>query len=256
MFVDTHAHLDFPDFDLDREKLIKRSQAEGIELIVNVSSNLKGCFASLDLAGCYKIIYASIGIHPHHSQEARPEDLAVLEGLVKNEKVVAVGEVGLDFYRNLSPHDTQKELFIKFIDLAKRRKLPLIIHSRQAEEETWGILKKNSTQGLNGVVHCFSGSRAFLEKCLNLGLYISFTCNLTYKKSDNLRELVKAVPWDRLLLETDCPYLAPEGARGKRNEPANVKTLAQAMAQARNCEPDDIALQTTRNAKFLFNIPK
>lgn len=255
-FVDTHTHLDFPDFDLDRDELIKCSQAEGIELIINVSSSLKGCFTSLDLARRYEIIYASIGIHPHDSQEIRPEDLQLLEGLVKNEKVIAVGEVGLDFYRDLSPQDVQKELFIKFIDLANRTKLPLIIHSRQAEEETWDILKKNSGGSVKGVVHCFSGSRAFLEKCLYLGLHISFTCNLTYKKSDNLRELVKAVPWDRLLLETDCPYLAPEGARGKRNEPANVKILALAMAQARNCEPDDIALNTTRNAKLLFGIPK
>ena len=256
MFIDTHAHLDFPDFDLDRDELIKRSQAEGIELIINVSSSLKGCFASLDLARRYKIVYASIGIHPHDSRGIRQEDLLLLEGLVKDEKVIAVGEVGLDFYRNLSPRDTQKELFIKFVDLANRTKLPLIIHSRQAEGETWDILKKNSKGSVKGVVHCFSGSSDFLEKCLNLGLYISFTCNLTYKKSDNLRELVKAVPWDRLLLETDCPYLAPEGARGKRNEPANVKILALAMAKARNCEPDDIALNTTRNAKFLFDIPK
>lgn len=252
-FIDTHAHLDFPDFDADREEVIRRSQEEGIDSIINVGSSLKGCFAAIDLASRYEIIYASIGIHPHSAGEIDSSGFEQLKSLLTSKKVVAIGEIGLDFYRNLSPVETQKELFRKFVDLSITSNLPLIIHSRQAEEETLGILKEKAGK-LKGVLHCFSGSRDFLESCLNLDLYISFTCNITYKKSDNLRELVKLIPEDRLLLETDCPYLSPEGMRGKRNEPVNVKLLAKAIAELRNCSIEAIAKNTTGNAGRLFHL--
>lgn len=265
MFIDTHAHLDFPDFDADREEVIRRSQEEGINSIINVGSSQKGCFAAVDLASRYENIYASVGIHPHCAGEIDDNGFKQLQGLlrvpsgvgappgVRAKKVVAIGEVGLDLYRNLSPIDTQKELFRKFIDLSITVNLPLIIHSRQAEEETLGILKEKAGK-LKGVLHCFSGSRDFLRSCLDLGLHISFTCNITYKKSDNLRELVKLIPEDRLLLETDCPYLSPEGMRGKRNEPANVKLLAKAIAELRNCSIEALAKSTTGNARRLFHL--
>jgi len=273
MFIDTHAHLDLPDFDPDREEVIRRSQEEGINSIINVGSSLKGCFAAVDLARRYENIYASVGIHPHSSGEIDDNGFEQLKSVLlvsplragpapasiggaragRAKKVVAIGEVGLDFYRNLSPVDTQKKLFRKFVDLSITENLPLILHSRQAEEETLGILKEKAGK-LKGVLHCFSGSRDFLRSCLDLGLYISFTCNITYKKSDNLRELVKLVPEDRLLLETDCPYLSPEGMRGKRNEPVNVKLLAKAIAELRKCSIEAIAKSTTENAGRLFGL--
>jgi TatD DNase family protein len=259
MFTDTHAHLDLPDFDVDREEVIRRSREEGVKSIINVGSSLKGCFAAVDLASRYENIYASVGIHPHSAGEIDDNGFKQLKGLLpaplgaRAKKVVAIGEVGLDFYRNLSPVDTQKELFRKFVDLSVTANLPLIIHSRQAEEETLEILKEKARK-LRGVVHCFSGSRDFLRSCLDLGLDISFTCNITYKKSDNLRELVKLVPEDRLLLETDCPYLSPEGMRGKRNEPVNIKVLAGKIAELRNCSIEEIAAKTTRNAVRLFGL--
>lgn len=252
--IDTHAHLDFPDFDNDRDQVLKHAKAGGVEAIINVSSSLKGCRAALDLAKRYESVYATIGIHPHDCQDVNQDTFTAIESFVASPKVVAIGEVGLDFYRNLSPADIQKETFSRFIKLSLSAGLPLIIHSRQAERDTLEILKKNTKGSLNGVVHCFSGSPAFLEDCLRLGLYISFTCNITYKKSGELRQLVRSIPLERLLLETDCPYLAPEGMRGKRNEPANVKILAGKIAELRNCGIEEIALATTENAKRLFGI--
>ncbi len=254
MLVDTHAHLDFSDFDPDRKEILQSASQAGVKYIINVSSDMRGCLASSELARNYENIFASIGIHPHSAAEVSQEDWARIPGLLKNEKVVAVGEVGLDYYRNLSPQDKQRELFARFIGLSIDSKLPLIIHSREAEADTIALLKTAAGANIKGVVHCFSGSRDFCQKCLDLGLSISFTCNVTYKKSEALRELVKYVPSDRILLETDCPYLSPEGQRGKRNQPANVRLLAQFIADLRGCSLEDIAKNTSENAIRLFQL--
>src|SRR3989338_11662923 len=251
MFIDTHAHLDFSDFDNDREDVLKRAQEKGIERIINVSSSISGCARSLELAHRYESIYTSIGVHPHDVKEIDDKAFKQIESLAHSEKVIAIGEVGLDFYRNLSPEDIQRNFFRKFIELSVALGLPLIIHSRAAEEETLKILNDFSGK-IQGVIHCFSGSKNFLEECLHLGLPISVTCNITYKKSGSLRELVRYIPPERLLLETDCPYLAPEGFRGKRNEPSNVRLLAECIAELRKCSIEEIAAQTTENAKRLF----
>lgn len=255
MLIDTHAHLDFSDFDAEREEVIARAAEAGVKHIINVSSDLRGCLASLELIKKYENIFASIGIHPHSAAQINEEDFQRIPGFLKNKKVVAVGEVGLDYYRNLSPHDKQRELFSRFIGLSLDSQLPLIIHSREAEADTISILKSGAAgANIKGVVHCFSGSRNFCQECLDLGLYISFTCNVTYKKSEALRELVKYIPSDRLLLETDCPYLSPEGMRGKRNEPTNVKLLAQFIADLKGCSLEEIAKNTTDNAIRLFRL--
>lgn len=254
MFIDTHSHLDFPDFDSDRDSLINRLPQDGIEAVISVGSNLKGSVASLELAKKYSSVYASVGVHPHDAKEINADTFNKIKEMAGAEKVVAIGEVGLDFYRLLSPVEAQKEAFVKFIELSQSCGLPLIIHSRQAEKETIEILKENTKGNLRGVVHCFSGGRDFLKSCLDLGLYISFTCNITYKKSDTLRELVKFSPLGRMLLETDCPYLAPEGMRGERNEPANVKILAQIIARLRGCSIEEVAQNTSENAKTLFGL--
>ena len=247
----THAHLDFSDFDTDRDDVLLRAQEKGVGLIINVSSNLKGCRRSLELARQYECVYASVGIHPHDVNKVDESVFEQVKGLASLNKVVAIGEVGLDFYRNLSPEDVQRNFFRKFIELSVALGLPLIIHSRAAEEETLKILNDFSGK-IRGVLHCFSGSGLFLAQCVKLGFYISFTCNVTYKKSDVLRGLIKDVPLERLLLETDCPYLSPEGFRGKRNEPSNVRFLAEFIAELRKCSIEEIAAQTTENAKRLF----
>ena len=254
MLVDTHAHLDFPDFDPQRQEVIARAGQAGVKYIINVSSDLRGCAASLELARNYENIFAAIGIHPHSAEETREEDFQRIPGLLKNKKVVAIGEVGLDYYRNLSPQDRQRDLFSRFIGLSLETKLPMIIHSREAETDTISILKSRGGENVKGVVHCFSGSLDFCRQCLDLGLSISFTCNVTYKKSEASRELVKYVPSNRLLLETDCPYLSPEGLRGKRNEPANVRLLAQFIADLRGCNFEEIARNTSDNAIKLFRL--
>lgn len=254
MFIDTHAHLDFPDFDSDRDNLINRLPQDDVDAVISVGSSLKGSVASVELAKKYPPVYASVGVHPHDASDINSDTFGRIKELSSSEKVVAIGEVGLDFYRLLSPAEKQKEAFVKFIELSYLSGLPLIIHSRQAEQDTIEILKVNAKGSLRGVVHCFSGSRDFLKDCLDLGLFISFTCNITYKKSDTLRELVKFTPFDRMLLETDCPYLSPEGMRGKRNEPANVKVLAQIVAQLRGCAIEEVAGKTSENAKTLFGL--
>mgnify|MGYP001573220976 FL=1 len=254
MLVDTHAHLDFSDFYAEREEVITKAAQAGVKYIINVSSDLRGCLESLELIKKYENIFVAIGVHPHSAAQISEEDFQRIPGFLKNKKVVAVGEVGLDYYRNLSPQDKQRELFSRFIGLSLDSQLPLIIHSREAEADTIALLKTAAGANIKGVVHCFSGSQDFCRQCLDLGLHISFTCNVTYKKSDALRELVKYVPSDRLLLETDCPYLSPEGLRGKRNEPANVRLLAQFIADLRSCSFEEIAKNTSDNAFRLFQL--
>ena len=255
MLIDTHCHLDFPDFDLDRATVIERAKQEGVGCMINIGSSLRGSQAGVDLARQYDFIYASIGIHPHEADKADQEVIRRIEQLCKEPKVVAIGEIGLDYYRGISSAQGQKQLFTALLDLAKSQSLPVIIHCRQAQEDTFKILKeKNITCG---VVHCFSGDEVFLRQCLDLNLHVSFTCNLTYKKAQSLRNLARLVPLERLLLETDAPFLPPEGLRGRRNESGYLKYLAEELAQIKGVDKDEIARVTTANAKVLFklNIP-
>lgn len=252
MFIDTHCHLDFPEFDNDRDEVIKRSREDGIGFIINIGSSLKGSQASLELARHYEFIYAAIGVHPHDADSFSEKTYSAIKELAGKEKVVAIGETGLDYYRNLSSPQNQKALFISLINLSKELNLPLVIHTRLAEADTLKILK--SAMPVRGVVHCFSGDDNFLKECLDLGFLLSFTCNITYKKADNLRNIVKNAPLERILLETDAPYLAPEGLRGRRNEPINVKALAEMIAQIKQIGVEQVAAVTTDNAKKLFNL--
>lgn len=254
MLVDTHCHLDFPEFNDDREEVIKRAKAAGVEYIINVGSSLENSRAAIKLSQSYPQVFASVGIHPHDAKDFSETNLLEIKELSKNHKVIAIGEVGLDFYRNLSEENVQEEAFRKFINLAKEKNLPLIFHCRDAQADFLRILKEESFPRMRGVVHCFSGDSDFLKQCLDLGFYISFTCNITYKKADNLRQVLKLAPLDRLLLETDAPYLSPEGFRGKRNEPCQVKLLAEYITKIRNTAFDEIAQATTENARELFKI--
>jgi TatD DNase family protein len=252
MLADTHCHLDFPEFNPDREEVIARARSQDIDFIVNIGSSLAGSRMSLELARRHDFIYASIGLHPHEADKYDQNTHAELVELAKHDKVVAIGEIGLDYYRNYSKAENQKQLFLSLLKLAKDMDLPVIIHNRLAQQDTLMILKEYLP--LKAVVHCFSGDEIFLRECLNSGFFVSFTCNITYKKADNLRGLVDKAPLERLFLETDAPFLPPEGFRGRRNEPVYVKFLAQEIARIKGVDIQEVARITTENAKIFFNI--
>jgi TatD DNase family protein len=252
MLIDTHCHLDFPAFDPDRDQVIQRAQQAGINYFINIGATLESSQASCALAHKYPGIYASVGVHPHDADTFDSQSEARIRQLAGEKKVVAIGETGLDYYRNLSAKENQKQAFLKQIALAKDLNLPVVVHCRQAEEETLQILK--SVLPLQVVVHCFSGDERFLKECLACGFFISYTCNITYKKASILREMINLTPLNRLMLETDAPYLSPEGFRGKRNEPAQIKLLADEASRIKGVSFNQIADQTTQNAKDFFKL--
>lgn len=253
MLIDTHCHLDFPEYDADRAEVIERSIEQGVSRIINVGSSLKGSLDSVALAEKYDCVFAAVGLHPHEAQSFNTEAEGAIRQLAKRKKVVAIGEIGLDFYRNFSKPEDQRLMFERLLGLAKEVSLPVVIHSREAEAEVLKYLL--AAMPVEALVHCFSGDESFMRSCLDMGFYISFTCNITYKKAQNLRDLVKVMPMDRLLLETDAPYLSPEGLRGRRNEPAHVKLLAAEVARIKGCSVEEIEGATTNNAVKFFNLP-
>ncbi|MCM8763056.1 MAG: TatD family hydrolase [Candidatus Omnitrophica bacterium] len=250
--IDTHCHLDFPEFDLDRDDVIRRAKDTGIGYIINIGSSLEGSRQAVALSKQYTFIYATVGIHPHEADKVNEEIYAQLKHLAKENKVVAIGEIGLDYYKNYSLISNQKKLFKTLAELAKDLGLPLIIHCRQAEEDVLEILKPLLPHKI--VLHCFSGNTDFLQACLDLGFFISFTLNITYKKAQNLRTLVKIAPLERIFLETDAPFLPPESLRGRRNEPAYVKILAEEIARIKDINFEEVAAITTANAQKFFNL--
>ncbi|MFH1996136.1 MAG: TatD family hydrolase [Candidatus Omnitrophota bacterium] len=255
MIIDTHCHLDFKDFDKDRPEVIRRAKDAGVGALINVGSTVENSIASVRLSDQYENVYASVGIHPHDASSYGEDALEALRSLAKNTpKVIAIGEVGLDYYRNLSPKDKQAECLAGFARLSKELDKPLIIHSRDAMKETVAILEKETGGRLRGVMHCFSGNAEELERCLGLGLYVSFTCNATFKKAGGLREVIRRAPIERVLLETDAPFMSPEGKRGTRNEPANLVFLAETLAGLYGLSGNDIARITTHNANSLFRL--
>ncbi len=252
MLIDTHCHLDFPQYNEDRNAVIQRAKEAGVEYLVNIGATLDSSIASCELAREHATVYASVGVHPHDAAGFNKETEEKIRQLAARDKVVAIGETGLDYFRNLSSPEGQKQVFKKLIELAKDLDLPLVVHTRQAEEETLRILK--SAMPVRAVVHCFSGDETFLKECLALGFFISFTCNITYRKAQGLREMVKLTPLDKLMLETDAPYLSPEGFRGKRNEPLQIKLLVEAISQIKGVSFEEIADKTTHNAKGFFRL--
>jgi len=252
--IDTHCHLDFPEFNPDRESVIKRARENDVKLIINVGASLAASRFAVTLAREHEFIYAAVGIHPHEADKITEEDFSEIEDLAKDKKVVAIGETGLDYFRNLSSRAGQQQAFERFIGLADRLSLPLIIHCRDAREDCLAALTSGDRKS-KVLMHCFSGDETFLKRCLDSGFLVSFTCNITYKKAFNLREIVKIVPLDRFLLETDAPFLPLENLRGKRNEPMYIKSLAQQIAVIKNLDLEVIAQATSDNAKRFFNLP-
>lgn len=253
MLIDTHCHLDFPEFDKDRDEVIKRAKEKGIRYFINISSDYISNFRSLELSNTYHEIYVSLGIHPHYAKDVDETVFGRIKELAKeNKNVVSIGETGFDFYKNISPKEIQLKVFNRFLELAEELNLPVIIHNRNADREILELIKKFP---LKGVFHCFSGSKIFLKEVLDLGFYVSFTCNITYPNTQNLCEIVKETPIERILLETDSPFLPPQEKRGLRNEPVNLTYLVDKLAELKGLSREDIIRITGLNACQLFKLP-
>ncbi|PLX82587.1 MAG: radical SAM protein [Desulfuromonas sp.] len=253
--VDTHAHLDSNQFRDDREEVIARAIEGGISHILTIGCDLESSRASVEIARSHPRVYAAVGIHPHDAAQADPAGLQEIASLVaENDKVVAVGEIGLDFYRDRSPRPLQREAFRRQIRLAREAGKPIIVHDRDSHGEVLQILQEENAAEVGGVLHCFSGDIALARACIGMGFYISFAGPLTYPRNEALREVARAIPADHMLVETDCPYLAPQPLRGKRNEPAHVRHTARTLAEVKGLTVADIARITNLNAHYLFGI--
>ena len=258
MLIDTHTHLDDARYDSDREAMIARARDAGVEAFVTIGCDLATSRAAIGLADRYPFVYASIGVHPHEVKHIGDMWYDEFRRLAMHKKVVAYGEIGLDYHYNHSSPKDQRNRFREQVALARELKLPVIIHTREAQEDTIAILKEEKASDVGGVFHCFSGDAWLAKDALDLGFYLSFSGVLTFQNAAVLREIAKTVPLDRLLIETDCPYLTPVPHRGKRNEPAYVSLVAGQLAQIFSSDPtlstDTIGRITTDNAKRLFKI--
>jgi len=249
--IDTHCHLDM----LKSEEDLKES-LEKVDFLITIGCDKEEIRKAIEIANKYENVYASIGYHPYDVNEITDEDLRELEKLAKNEeKVIAIGECGLDYYRDITPKDKQVYFFEKQIEIAKQLNLPLIVHSREASRDTEKILEKYAPYPASGIIHCFGGDIQMMEKCVDMGFYISFAGNITYPKADSLREVLKKVPLDRLLLETDSPFLAPQKKRGKPNKPSYIFYTRDFVANLLGISPEELEKITDENAKRLFKIP-
>lgn len=253
--VDSHAHLDAKPFAADLDAVIERARKNSVEHLLTVGCDLESSRSSVDLALRYANIYASVGIHPHDARSVNDSVMDELSRMIESvEKVVAVGETGLDFYRDHSPRELQRSAFRRHIQLAKETGKPLIIHDRDAHDEVIQIMQEEHAAAAGGVLHCFSGDLAMARKCIEMGFYISFAGPLTYPKNQALRGIAQTLPIEVMLVETDCPYLSPQTWRGKRCEPAYVRATAEKLAEIKGLTIEDVARITSLNAWRLFGI--
>jgi TatD DNase family protein len=265
MYIDSHAHLDGKRFDSDREQVLQRARAAGVETIlaIGIGDSPGTLDCAIKLADRYPQLYATVGIHPHEAQLATDAALEELEQLSKHPKVIAWGEIGLDYFYDHSPRDVQARVFIRQMEQARAAKLPIIIHCRPSEnsENAWDdilqlIREHCGSSGLGGILHCFTGGVHHARAALELGFLISFAGNLTFPKAEGIREVAKEVPLDRVLIETDSPFLAPAPHRGKRNEPAFVVEVAGKLAELRGLTPEEVGAQTSVNFSRFFSLSK
>lgn len=250
---DTHAHMLDDRFDEDRDTLVSQLPQKRVRLMLEA-----GCYAGeipdqLALADCHAHVFTSVGVHPHEAADMGPDDLDVMSAAASHPKVVAVGEIGLDYHYDHAPRPIQRARFAEQLDFAEAHKLPVIIHSREAQQDTLELLKARKNK-LRGVMHCFSGSLETAKECLKLGLYISFAGPVTFHNAERLWALAEWLPLDRMLIETDCPYLAPEPHRGKRNDPSYVSFVCEKIAEIRHMEPEAFAEAAFINGCTLFGI--
>ncbi|MDD4334738.1 MAG: TatD family hydrolase [Desulfotomaculaceae bacterium] len=251
---DTHAHLNDKAYDADRDEMIQRARQAGITLIVNIGFNLTSSRESIDLADSYDLIYASVGIHPHDAAEAGPGYLLELQKMARHPKVVAIGEIGLDYFRDLSPRPVQRKVFLEQMALAKKLQKPIIIHDRDAHGDMMDILRKEKLGPAGGVMHCYSGSWEMARELLAMGFYLSIAGPVTFPNASKSKEVAAKVPADRLLIETDAPYLAPMPYRGRRNEPAHILYTAAEIARLRGIKKEDLVQMCAENGRKLFRI--
>ncbi len=256
MWIDTHTHLDDNQFDSQRARVVARAQQAGVVAMLAVGTTADSSQTCVDLAGRFDAVFAAVGIQPNHTEQAEPDDWERIVRLSGEDRVVAVGETGLDRYWDYSPWAVQQDYFDRHIRLAQRRDLPLIIHMRDCERETVAMLEAASGRHtLRGVMHAFTGSAETAARCIELGLHVSFAGMVTYKKSEELRAVAREIPAERLLVETDCPYLSPHPQRGQRpNEPALIVHTASCLAEVRGVDLATLAAQTTENTRRLFRI--
>ncbi|MFW6287620.1 MAG: TatD family hydrolase [bacterium] len=254
--IDTHAHLDFPRYDKDRNDIIAKAWDSGISYIVNVGADMISSRRSIGLAEEYPFIFATVGVHPHDASDVNQDLLDELREMAAHDRVVAIGEIGLDYHYDNSPREVQKSAFRDQLKLADELSLPVVIHSREADEDTLEILKAGFNQNNGGIMHCFGSGLKMAIECLDMGMYLAFGGVSTFKNADDLREVIKAVPLDRILLETDSPYLTPEPFRGKRNEPRYVRFVAEKIAEIKSLDLIEVAETTTSNAIKVYGLPE
>jgi TatD DNase family protein len=257
--VDSHAHIDFPQFADDREAMLQRARDAGVGtlLAIGTGPGPEKLDAAIPFAEQHDWIYTSVGIHPHEAKEVSPQHLDELARLAQHPKVIAWGEIGLDYFYDHSPRDVQATVFRSQMELAHAAKLPIIIHCRDAWDDCLALIEQHwRPTGLAGILHCFTGTFAHAKRGLDMGFLVSFAGNATYPKTQNIRDVAKQIPLDRILIETDSPFLAPQPYRGKRNEPAYVAEVAKTLATVRNLAPEEIAAATAANFRRFFCIAR
>ena len=253
MFIDTHCHLNYPPLVNNLNEIISRAKDKGVNKIICVGTDIESSVKAIEIADTYSGIFATVGIHPHDCKSAPDKWENELIRLSENPKVVAIGEIGLDYYRDYSPRELQISFFSQQINIARQLRKPVIIHNRRSDDDIRKVLVNNNYY--NGVLHCFSSDENFANDMISLGLHISFTGNATYK-SKKTERAVKSIPLDRLMLETDAPFITPLSLKGKTNEPAFLPVIAEKISDIRNCSPERIAKITTENAERFFRFPK
>ncbi|HPJ68370.1 MAG TPA: TatD family hydrolase [Desulfobacteraceae bacterium] len=254
MLIDSHAHLDMKDFDKDREEVFKRAKDGGITHIVTIGIDLESSLDAVRLSKEYDFIYATVGCHPHNADTCTSEILDRLAQTASETKVRAWGEIGLDFFRNRSSRESQLKVFRKQLELSDSLGLPVVIHDREAHDDVLSILKKMGKGDKKGIIHCFSGDVDMAFELIDMGYYISIPGTVTFNKAHQVKKVASVIPLDRMLIETDCPFLAPVPKRGKRNEPLFVNYTAKEIADLRNVPFEEIARATSDNAKIIFNL--
>ncbi len=258
--IDTHAHLNMAPFEKDCAQVIERAKSVGVTTIIVVGFDLATSRKAVELADAYPEIMATVGFHPHEASKLKKIDIGHLAALTKNARVVAVGEIGLDFYRNKSPRETQLQVLQWLLELADEVDLPVVIHSRQADKDMTAVLRdwtasnKRLNERAAGVIHCFNGSIDVAQRYLEMGFYIAFGAYVGYPKSINLHHVIRSITGDRLLMETDCPYLPPQNHRGQRNEPSYILETLKVLAHIRKSSPEAVAGEATNNARTLFGL--
>jgi len=254
MLIDSHAHLEMPEFKRDLEAVIQRAKQSGVEYIFTVGTEKKDWTRALEIANSHPSLYAILGVHPHNAKEIDDQTYPTLRELCREKKVKAYGEIGLDFFRNLSPREVQLKRFREQIALAKELRLPIVVHDREAHPETLEILKSEKAEECGGIIHCFSGDYEMAKVCMDMGFYISVPGSITFKNAENLRGVVKRIPIESLLIETDAPFLTPEPFRGKRNEPSYVRYTAEKVAELKKISFEKVAEATTANAMRVYRM--